>query len=256
MKTGIVGYGHVGKAMHAMFKDAIIYDKFANLGTREEINSCDAVFVCVPTPQMQDGHCDTSAVEDVIQWVESKIIILRSTVYVGFTDEMCKKYNKEIVFQPEYYGETVAHPFANLNERKWLAFGGTKRGIDLAIKVYQEVINSNVRIFQSDAKDVEMAKYMENAFLALKVTFCNEMFDIALALGADYNCVREIWTADPRIGTSHSFVYEDKRGYGGSCLPKDMSSIVAQAKDKKIDCTLLESVIRKNFLYQKNYDNK
>lgn len=77
MKTGIVGYGHVGKAMHAMFKDAIIYDKFANLGTREEINSCDAVFVCVPTPQMQDGHCDTSAVEDVIQWVESKIIILR-----------------------------------------------------------------------------------------------------------------------------------------------------------------------------------
>ena len=256
MKTGIVGYGHVGKAMHTMFKDAIIYDKFANLGTREEINSCDAVFVCVPTPQMQDGHCDTSAVEDVIQWVESKIIILRSTVYVGFTDEMCKKYNKEIVFQPEYYGETVAHPFANLNERKWLAFGGTKRGIDLAIKVYQEVINSNVRIFQSDAKDVEMAKYMENAFLAMKVTFCNEMFDIARALGADYNCVREIWTADPGIGTSHSFVYEDKRGYGGSCLPKDMSSIVAQAKDKKIDCTLLASVIRKNFLYQKNYDNK
>lgn len=256
MKTGIVGYGHVGKAMHTMFKDAIIYDKFANLGTREEINSCDAVFVCVPTPQMQDGHCDTSAVEDVIQWVESKIIILRSTVYVGFTDEMCKKYNKEIVFQPEYYGETVAHPFANLNERKWLAFGGTKRGIDLAIKVYQEVINSNVRIFQSDAKDVEMAKYMENAFLAMKVTFCNEMYDIAKSLGADYNRAREIWTADPRIGTSHSFVYEDKRGYGGSCLPKDMSSIVAQAKDKKIDCTLLESVIRKNFLYQKNYDNK
>lgn len=256
MKTGIVGYGHVGKAMHAMFKDAIIYDKFANLGTREEINSCDAVFVCVPTPQMQDGHCDTSAVEDVIQWVESKIIILRSTVYVGFTDEMCKKYNKEIVFQPEYYGETVAHPFANLNERKWLAFGGTKRGIDLAIKVYQEVINSNVRIFQSDAKDVEMAKYMENAFLAMKVTFCNEMYDIAKSLGADYNRAREIWTADPRIGTSHTFVYVDKRGYGGSCLPKDIASIVAQAKDKKIDCTLLESVIRKNFLYQKNYDNK
>ena len=250
MKTGIVGYGHVGKAMHKLFKEAVIYDKYLELGSREEINSCDIVFVCVPTPQKKGGYCDTSAVEEVIRWVESKAIVLRSTVYVGFTDEMSKKYNKEIIFQPEYYGETVAHPFADLNERKWLAFGGTKRGIDLAIRAYQDVINSNVRIYQSDAKDVEMAKYMENAFLALKVTFCNEMYDIAKSLGSDYNRAREIWTADPRIGTSHTFVYADKRGYGGSCLPKDIASIVAQANDSDTDCTLLESVIRKNAMYQ------
>ena len=115
MKTGIVGYGHVGKAMHKLFKEAVIYDKYLELGSREEINSCDIVFVCVPTPQKKGGYCDTSAVEEVIQWVESKAIVLRSTVYVGFTDEMSKKYNKEIIFQPEYYGETVAHPFADLN---------------------------------------------------------------------------------------------------------------------------------------------
>lgn len=250
MKTGIVGYGHVGKAMHKLFKAAAVYDKYLGLGSQAEINSCDAVFVCVPTPQSRGGHCDTSAVEEVIRWVESKVIVLRSTVYVGFTDEMCKKYKKEIVFQPEYYGETVAHPFAELNDRKWMAFGGTKRGIDLAIRAYQDVINSNVRIYQSDAKDVEMAKYMENAFLAMKVTFCNEMYDIAKSLGADYNRVREIWTADPRIGTSHTFVYVDKRGYGGSCLPKDIASIVAQAKDNDMDCTLLESIIRKNDIYK------
>ena len=103
MKIGIVGYGHVGKAMHKLFKEAVVYDKFLGLGSQTEINLCDAVFVCVPTPQMQDGHCDTSAVEEVIRWVESKVIVLRSTVYVGFTDEMCKKYMKEIVFQPEYW---------------------------------------------------------------------------------------------------------------------------------------------------------
>ena len=256
MKIGIVGYGHVGKAMRALFKDAVSYDKYLNVGTREAINICDAVFVCVPTPQTEDGHCDTSAVEEVIRWVECKVIVLRSTVPVGFTDEMCKKYNKEIVFQPEYYGETVAHPFADLNERQWLVFGGTKRGIDLAIRAYQGVINSNVRIYQSDAKDAEMAKYMENAFLALKVTFCNEMFDIAKSLGADYNRAREIWVADPRIGTSHTFVYEDKRGYGGSCLPKDIASVVAQAKDNSVDCTLLESVMQKNALYQGKNDDE
>ena len=256
MKIGIIGYGHVGKAMHALFKKAVIYDKYLGVGTPEEINSCDATFVCVPTPQSKDGHCDTSAVEEVIQWVQSKVIILRSTVYVGFTDEMCKKYNKEIVFQPEYYGETVAHPFADLNNRQWLVFGGRKKGIDLAIRTYQQVINSNIRIYQCDAKDAEMAKYMENAFLAMKVIFCNEMFDIAKALGANYNQVREIWTADPRVGTSHTFVYEDKRGFGGSCLPKDIASIIAQSEDKNQDCTLLKSVVKKNSILQRNENDK
>lgn len=159
---------------------------------------------------------------------------------------------QRIVFQPEYYGETIAHPFADLNNRTWLSFGGTKRGIDLAIKTYQTVINSNVRIYQADAKSVEMAKYMENAFLATKVTFCNEMYDIAMALGADYNLAREIWIADPRIGASHTFVYEDNRGYGGSCLPKDIASITTQGNKHGVDTTLLQSVIEKNSIYKKN----
>lgn len=252
MKIGIVGYGHVGKAMHGLFKNAILYDKCLHIGSKEEINSCDTVFVCVPTPQRADGNCDTSIVEEVLNWLEVPLIVLRSTVYVGFTDEMMEKSGKEIVFQPEYYGETVAHPFADLNNRTWLSFGGTKRGIDLAIKTYQTVINSNVRIYQADAKSVEMAKYMENAFLATKVTFCNEMYDIAMALGADYNLVREIWIADPRIGASHTFVYEDNRGYGGSCLPKDIASITTQGNKHGVDTTLLQSVIEKNSIYKKN----
>ena len=252
MKIGIVGYGHVGKAMQGLFKDAVIYDKYKNIGTHEEINECDTVFVCVPTPQAQDGHCDTSIVEEVLEWITAPLIILRSTVYVGFTDEMMKKYQKEIVFQPEYYGETVAHPFADLIDRSWLSFGGTPNGIDLAIRTYQTVINSNVRIYQADAKSVEMAKYMENAFLAAKVIFCNEMYDIARALGADYNLAREIWIADPRIGASHTFVYPDNRGYGGSCLPKDVSAIMTQARDKGVDTTLLNGVVEKNKKYKKN----
>lgn len=250
MKIGIVGYGHVGEAMHGLFKDAVVYDKYKELGTIEEINGCDTVFVCVPTPQAEDGRCDTSIVEEVLEWIESPLIILRSTVYVGFTDEMTEKYGKEIVFQPEYYGETVAHPFADLNDRTWLSFGGTRRGIDLAIRTYQTVVNSNVRIYQADAKSVEMAKYMENAYLAAKVIFCNEMYDIARALGADYNLAREIWIADPRIGASHTFVYPDNRGYGGSCLPKDISAIAAQAKENGVDTTLLNGVMAKNKKYK------
>ncbi len=215
MKIGIVGSeGHVGRAMHALFVDAICYD--LNLGSKEEINTCDTVFICVPTPQREDGSCNTDIVESVLQWINVPLIIIRSTVYVGFTDKMREKYNKEIVFQPEYYGETIDHPFSNLRNRNWLTFGGTSKGIHLAIKTYQTVHNSNISIYQGDAKSIEMAKYMENCFFATKVIFCNEMKDIADALGANYDVAREAWIADPRIGTSHTFVYDDNRGYDRS----------------------------------------
>lgn len=249
MKIGIVGFGHVGGAMHELFKDAIIYDKLKRIGSKEEINTCDATFVCVPTPMMEDGSCDTTAVDEVLAWCESKVIILRSTVRVGYTREMANKLHKNIVFQPEYYGETVAHPFANLSDRNWLSFGGTKEAIDLAIDVYKNVINSNVRIYQAPSDEVELAKYMENAFLATKVIFINEMYDICEKLGLNYNQVREIWTTDPRIGTSHTFIYKDNRGYGGSCLPKDISALHQLEKENEIDDTLINAVIEKNKKY-------
>lgn len=250
MKVGIIGVGHVGTAMNKLFKDAVLYDKYKKLGSMEEINKCNVAFICVPTPMNDDGSCDTSAVEEVISLCTCPLIILRSTVRVGFTKEMTNKYNKKIVFQPEYFGETVAHPFADLSDRSWLSFGGKQDAIDMAIEVYQSVINSNVKIYQADSDTVEMAKYMENAYLATKVIFCNEIFDICEKLGISYNRAREIWIADPRIGSSHTFVYKNKRGYGGSCLPKDISSIVNQAKTVGIEPKLLEAVINKNMDYK------
>lgn len=247
LKIGIIGSeGHVGTAMSKLFKDAVKYDKGKDVGSMEDINKCDVAFVCVPTPSKEDGSCDTSIVEDVIEKCMCKLIILRSTVRVGFTKEMSKKYNKLIVFQPEYYGETVQHPFANLSDRTWLSFGGTQEGIDLAIQAYQTVITSNVRIYQAPSDEVEMAKYMENAYLANKVIFCNEMYEICKKLNINYNVTREIWIADPRIGASHTFVYENNRGYSGSCLPKDISSLQYQAKENNVDTTLIDAIIKKN----------
>ncbi len=254
MRIGIIGLGHVGKAMQNLFTNAIIYDEPLHIGSREEINMCDVAFVCVPTPSKADGSCDTSIVESVIDWLQTPVIVLRSTVYVGFTDKMMEKYQKEIVFQPEYYGETIAHPFADLNTRQWLSFGGTPKGVDMAIRAYQTVVNSNVQILQYSAKEVEFAKYMENSFLATKVTFCNELYDIAKKLGVNYNQAREVWVADPRIGTSHTFVYPDNRGYAGSCLPKDIASIISQADEVGVDANLLKSVVEKNKKLRNEYD--
>ena len=87
---------------------------------------------------------------------------------------------------------------------------------------------------------------MENCFLATKVTFCNEFYDIAQKMGIDYNQLRETWLFDSRIGRSHTFVYKNNRGYGGSCLPKDLSAMIYQADNIDCDVTLLKSVREKN----------
>lgn len=91
-----------------------------------------------------------------------------------------------------------------------------------------------------------MAKYMENTFFATKVTFCNQFYDLCLAMDVDYNKVRETWLLDPRIGRSHTFVYPDNRGYGGSCLPKDTAAIIYQGDEFYTDMSLLKAVEKIN----------
>ena len=246
MNIGIVGYGHVGKAIHALFPNAAVYDAPMQMGSQAEVNKSDVVFVCVPTPSLPSGKCDTSIVEEVIMWLTAKVIVIRSTVPVGFTDAMKERTGKRIVFQPEYYGETVDHPFSDLRHRTWLTFGGESEDVSLVIRAYQQVYNAEVRIRRTDARTAEMAKYMENCFLALKVSFCNEFYDIAGAHGIDYNELREVWLEDPRIGRSHTFVYEDNRGYGGKCLPKDVHALISMADEKEVNADLMKSVQRKN----------
>lgn len=241
--------------MHELFSEAFIYDKYLKIGDVQGVNETDISFICVPTPMSEDGACDTREVEDVISWIKTDIIVIRSTVYVGFTEEMKKKYKKKIVFQPEYYGETVNHPFAELKNQHWLSFGGEPDHIHKVITAYQKVINSNVKINIYPAKEVEFAKYMENAFLATKVIFCNEMYDIAENLNVNYDISREVWISDPRIGSSHTFVYESNRGFGGSCLPKDTEAIRNQALKHNVNTHLLDAVIKKNYYYKKGKIN-
>jgi UDP-glucose 6-dehydrogenase len=87
---------------------------------------------------------------------------------------------------------------------------------------------------------------MENAYLALKVSFCNEFYELATRLQVDYEELRELWLLDPRIGRSHTFVFPDKRGFGGRCLPKDLEAVVRIAEDVDYQPALLTEVMRTN----------
>ena len=252
--VGIVGYGNVGSCMAKLFTDAIVYDEPKGIGTRKEINECDFVFVCVPTPKAEDGSCDTSIVDDVLSWLSpKKCIILRSTVPVGYTYHKYLHDDKDIIFQPEYYGETVAHPFADPHNRNWITLGGANRLTKQVAELYQTVFTSELIINQVNSQTAELAKYMENSFYSVKVTFCNQFYDLANKLGVDYNQLRETWLLDPRISRSHTFVYPDNRGYGGSCLPKDTAAIIHQAEEVGISMPLLEVTEQMNNIYHEVY---
>ncbi len=245
--VGIVGLGAVGKGIKALFPDAEVYDEPLGIGSREAINRCDFAFVAVPTPQGENGYCDTSIVEEVVNWIESDIIILRSTVAVGSTDRIREETGKRVVFQPEYGpGETPDHPFRDVRDIRWMIIGGRREDTIPVVDLYKTTFNADVAIHQTDARTAELTKYMENCYLALKVTFCNEFFDIASSVGVDYNEMRELWLLDPRITRSHTFVFPDDRGYGGKCLPKDVASMIRTAADAGVNATLLDGMSEAN----------
>ena len=248
--VGIVGCGNVGSIMKELFSDAVVYDEPKGIGSREEINECDFAFVCVPTPKAEDGSCDTSIVNDVLTWLNPKeVIILRSTVPVGFTSFHSEIENKKIIFQPEYYGETYKHIFQNPHNRSWITLGGDLEDTSKVAELYQTVFTSELIINQVDSQTAELAKYMENSFYSVKVTFCNQFYDLAKAMRVDYNQLRETWLLDPRINRSHTFVYPDNRGYGGSCLPKDTAAIIQQAEMNGVDMSLLKATEEANSRY-------
>lgn len=115
MKVGIIGYGWIGKATQKLFPTAQIYDKFID-EYNTPLKNCDIAFLAVPTPWNKSDGLDCSAVEDAIKNCGCNFIVIRSATQPGFADEMVKKYNKRIVVQPEYLGETPNHPFLQMED--------------------------------------------------------------------------------------------------------------------------------------------
>lgn len=253
-KVACVGGGVVGSAMRELCgPDTVVYDIRKEAGytqDKNEVNACDVCFIGVPTPMGPDRHCDTSIVEDVVSWIECPLIIIRSTVAPGTTDRLSEKYGKNIVFQPEYLGETAAHIFGDMAEREFVVLGGKPELVSQAADFYKHYYNAMVKFYFSDAVTAEVCKYMENAFYAVKVTFVNEFYDIAKAHGVNFNLLREAWLADTRISRDHTFVYPDARGFSGKCLPKDCNAIVQSSLERGYDPKFMRACLALNDEFQ------
>lgn len=236
----IIGYGVVGQNMHKIFTQADIADPAK--GYKAKFDHYDLAFVCVPTEMKEDGNCDTTIVKSVIEEFAEivDVFCIKSTVTPGTTEEI--KFSK-CVFSPEYFGETI---HANGYEYDFVILGGEKQDCSLVASVYKEVMHSNIRIIFTDNKTAELCKYMENSWLAAKVTFCNEFYRIANQIGVDYNVLREMWLMDPRINRSHTFVFENQPFYQSHCLDKDIPAIIGFAKSKGITAEFMQSVFETN----------
>ncbi len=241
-QVAIIGYGAVGRAMESIFPSAVLYDPHLGLGTKEAVNACDIAFVCVPTPSLPGGQCDLREVEEVAAWVATPVVVIRSTVPPGTTDRLSQTHGRPFVFQPEYGpGETPGHPYADVRNIPFVILGGAHEATSRVAFLYQQAFSSELVIRKTDAKTAELTKYMENAFLAMKVAFCNEFFDLANEIGVDYHELRELWLLDQRIGRSHTWVHPDERGFGGRCLPKDLEALVHFGQELGIELPVLDA---------------
>jgi UDPglucose 6-dehydrogenase len=252
-RFGIVGMGHVGSALAAALGgrvDLVCYDRSdARAYPDDDFASCDLVAVCVDTPPGPDGTCDVTNVVAAVDRVPNERIWLRSTIAPGTTDMLVARTGKLICHSPEYYGET---PYPSLVWRNepgdvpFLVIGGEPAARSELLDLIVPVFGPEKTYFQCPALEAELIKYMENAYLATKVTFVNEFAQICRRLGADWHLVREGWLLDPRVGRSHSAVFEPDGGFDGRCLPKDLAAIVAAARAGGYEAELLAEVARSN----------
>jgi UDPglucose 6-dehydrogenase len=249
MRIGIAGYGTVGQFVGSLFQDhheVVVADPPKGIGALHDLNEADFVFVCVPTPSLPDGGCDTRHVEAVVAQVRPRrALICHSTVAIGTTDRLIEAYGVPLVYVPQYAGESPDHYYRQRDNLDFLIIGGYEPAASSVSALFRPVLGERTRHAIVEPRVAETVKYMENAFLAMKVAFCNEFHDLAAAAGVDYEQVRRLWLLDHRINPSHTTVTAE-RGYGGACLPKDVDAVCATATAVGAPLEILETVQRVN----------
>lgn len=234
-KIGVVGCGTVGSFLKSILEETNYsveaYDKlkapYNGPEQQRRVNDCELVFIAVPTPTTKEG-ADLSAVEEAVSWIERPMCI-KSTIVPGTTDRLVATTRKEIVFSPEYIGETPYHKYRRTHSEEVIAIGGNRETAEKFVGLYTEIFGPEPHYFVADAVTVELAKYMENCFLATKVAFVSQFYLLAEMFGCDFRKMREIWVADSRIGRSHSTVMKEL-GFGGRCLPKDIDALIMASR--------------------------
>jgi len=273
MNIGIIGYGVVGKAIEYGFKSAsniTIYDplyikKFSPT-IEKVIFDSEIVFVCVPTPMsnVNGDPFDSSVIDEVMEKIETAssqldsppIVVIESAVIPSKIKQYIKQYtNIELVVSPEYL--TEKEPFEKFLNPECRILGGSSEDtmkVQKAFELYS--ICEPCKVGYCDAIGAAVIKYMENSFLAMKISFMNQFYDLLKQSGSktEWNHLAEIFHYDSRMGNSHFIIpgHDGDRHWGGKCFPKDINAIIYDAKKLGCNLTILEEVWNYNLENRKD----
>jgi UDPglucose 6-dehydrogenase len=251
MKIGIVGVGFVGTAVKLAYEkvgiELVCVDPIKGYtATFIDLNECSAVFVCVPSPVNEDGSCNTSYLEDVMQNLHDykNVIISKVTAPADIYLKL-QQDHPTLVHTPEFL--RAAHAINDYQNQKFAIIGGLPDWCKVADEILRlaQPIEKSIHIPIGEACIV---KYLENSFLATKVIFMNEIYNLCEVLGFNYDLVKAAIQLDTRQGHSHFDVPgpDGDLGFGGHCFPKDTSALLKYAKDYGVDLTVLRQAVNQN----------
>jgi UDPglucose 6-dehydrogenase len=251
MKIGIIGLGAVGTANKKGFEyighEVLIHD--TKLGTNiQDVFPAEVIFICVPTPKADNGSCDTSIIQNVIRELNlfnyKGIVAIRSTVEPGFTKTIIEKYKKlKFCFVPEFLRERCAEDDFIFNH-ELLAVGTDSVVTFRKIKqAHGNLPNNTIHLTPTEA---EILKYYNNLYAALRITFANVMYELCQKYNTDYSVVKDAYIKTGKAKDIYLDVNDNLRGYGGMCLPKDVSAINYLFDKFNLDYSLLNSIQEDN----------
>lgn len=239
MKVAIVGFGKVGQSYHKVFPEALIYDPYRPEGkdtTKDQVNDCDVALVAVFTPHKEDGSLDTSIVEEVIDWIECPLIIIKSALHPGTVDKLVEKTGKRIAISVEYVGEGnyPVHfwKYPHQDDPRYhqmLVVGGEPDVAEEAAQVLWRRLSPDVKIHKVSALEAEIVKLVENAYGAYKVTFMNSLLSVAEKSNSSFIRIHQAWNSDPRTDSMHVRAVSHDRGWASKCWDKDIPALAAYA---------------------------
>lgn len=247
MKIGILGIGYVGSAVAHTHRNQTLLIRDPKLGNQsasiEDIKSCDAVYICVPTPMLNNRHCDDSIVKSTLKelYGYDRVIISKSTVPPGVYLKLQDQY-PNLVHAPEFL--TAANAISDYENSSWVLIGGNEKYCAEAEKIIRSSTVKANTYHITNISTASLFKYLANSFLATKVTFMNDMYHLANKIQVNWKEIKEISKNDPRLGNSHWDVPgpDGLFGYGGACFPKDVAAIVEHGRDLGIELNLLQHV--------------
>jgi UDPglucose 6-dehydrogenase len=249
-KIGIVGFGTVGMAVYHSFSphfETVIYDPDKEHDDFHNLFDCDCIFMCLPNEKlvMDMGYqiADFSEREDIL-------FIVKTTLSVGFTEELQKICGNAWCYNPEFLTERTAIQDFRCQHRIVLGHTGDDEA-EMAEEYYKEVFR-HVPVIRTRARTAEMAKLMTNLFFMTKISFMNEMKDVADHEGICWDNLMKIFTTDGRISNSHLEVpgHDGIRGFGGKCFPDNLERFMDYLDKNNYDSEMIKAIKKTNDKYR------